>query len=166
MGWFSCYGIGATIHRVQSSGAGDGRVEFTSWLSILWIPIIPLRSWSAIYVGETLPDAISGEGQAFVDLKRIQHDLSGLVQTFARGIFALTVAVLPCAYMLYRTDGRAATIIEMIFIFAFTIWPVALVIYTDNCRKAKLRAHINGMHAEPPTACFHVEDQPREPGDR
>lgn len=136
MGWFSCYGTGVTIHGVQSSGADDGRVEFTSWLSIFWIPIIPLRSWSAIYAGISLPHPIIDEGHAFVDLKRIQHDPSGLVQTFARGIFVLTAAVLPCAYMLYRTDGRAATIIELIIFFASAIWPVALVIYTDNCREA------------------------------
>ncbi|QDT42756.1 hypothetical protein Pan241w_28450 [Gimesia alba] len=166
MGWFSFYGTGATIHGVQSSGADDDRVEFTSWLSVLWIPIIPLRSWSAIYAGGTLPDAISNEGHAFVDLKRIQHDPSRLGQTFARGIFAFTAAVLPCAYMIYRTDGRAATHIEMIFVFASAVWPVALLIYTDNCRKAKLIRSNSAMHAEPPTVRFHAEDQPPRPDDR
>lgn len=166
MGWVSCYGTGVTIHGVQSSGADDGRVEFTSWLSIFWIPLIPLRSWSGIYAGISLPHPIIDEGHAFIDLKRIQHDTSGLLQTFARGIFALTVAMLPSAYMIYRTNGRAATNIESIFFLASAFWPPALIFYIDNCRKAKLCGRNNAMHAEPPTARFHMEDQPRRPSDR
>src|SRR5262245_6537705 len=106
MGWYSTHGTGVTIHGVRPSETDVGRIEFTSWISVFWIPLIPLRSWSAVYAGEALGDGIFDGGHAFSELKRIPHQKLLLLQTFARGILMLAIAVLPAAYMIHRVQGR------------------------------------------------------------
>ncbi len=136
MSWYSIYGTGATIHNVQHAD-GD-RVEFTSWFSVIWIPLIPLRSWSAIYLGETLPNGITDEGHLFADLRRIPHNGRGLLQTFSCGLIVTTIAIAPEAVLIYCIDGRAATPIEMVLAFAFAIWVMALILLPQKRRKDRL----------------------------
>ena len=130
------YGTGATLHGIETDL--DGRVEFTVWLSLLWTPVIPISNWSAVYAGEIPPDGITDEGHAFADLKRIPHDWIKNVLIFVRGIVILTFAIGPCAFMIWLTDGRAATKLEMVFVFASIFWACTLVFYGDHRRKRKL----------------------------
>jgi hypothetical protein len=137
MGWYSAYGTGATLHGIERTE--DGRVRFTSWLSVFWIPLVPLRSWSAVYVGEALPDGISDESHRFTDVRRIPHDWGRNIQTFARGVLVAALAVAPTAIMIARTDGRAATTVEMVIVFAGILWAVGLILWTEHVRRRKLR---------------------------
>ena len=137
MSWYSVYGTGVTIHGVEPTD--DGRVEFTSWLSVFWVPIVPLATYSAVYAGERL----SGEGEShrFADLRRIPHEWGRVVQTFARGLLAAVVAVAPAAFMIAITHGRAATNAEMLLVLASATWPVILVLWCERVRRRKLRGN-------------------------
>src|SRR5437899_1825893 len=84
LSWYSIYGIGVTIHGIQRRP--EGRVEFTSWISVLWVPIIPLRSWSALYAGERPPDGITDEAHCFADVHRVPHDWGRNARTFASSV--------------------------------------------------------------------------------
>src|SRR5262245_7685682 len=137
MSWYSIYGTGATIHGIERTD--DGRVEFTSWLSLLWVPVIPLASWSAIYAGERPPDGLTDESHWFTDVRRIPHDWTRLLQTFVRCLLIAAIAVAPSAYMIARTQGRAATPLEMAVVFASCIWAVGLVIWSERRRRKQLR---------------------------
>jgi hypothetical protein len=137
MGWYSVYGTGATIHGIERTE--DGRVRFTSWLSLFWVPLVPLRSWSAVYLGEGLPDGVTDESHRFGDIRRIPHDWGRNVQTFARGILMAGLAVAPSAIMIARTNGRAATTVEMITVFAGILWAVGLVFWSEHLRRKALR---------------------------
>ncbi len=62
---FSHYGVGVKVHAIERRP--DGRVEFTLWLAVFWIPVVPLSSWSAVYRAD-FHDAIREDGQCFEDL--------------------------------------------------------------------------------------------------
>src|SRR5690348_4175032 len=114
MSWYSAYGTGANLYGIERMP--DGRVEFTVWLSVFWMPLIPISSWSAVYAGETI-GAIPGESHAFVDLRRIPHKGSRLARTFFGALALLVLALAPIGVMIERTNGRAATTVEMVIIF-------------------------------------------------
>jgi len=134
---FSHYGIGVKVHAIERRP--DGRVEFTLWFTFLWIPVIPLSSWSGVYRG-TFHDAIREDGHYFEDLVRIQRDPLVHIQTFTRSLIILALAIAPAAILIHRTTGRAATPIEMIFVFASAAWPVLLVLLIERQRRKLLKA--------------------------
>jgi len=136
MSWFSAYGTGATLHGIDRTA--DGRVRFTVWLSVFWMPLVPVSSWSAVYAGESeewSPD----ESHHFVDLVRVPHDWRRLVRTFGGAVLVVVAAVAPTAVMIEWTSGRAATTFEMILVFAFIIWAAGLILYFENDRRKRLR---------------------------
>ena len=139
MKWFSIYGTGAMLHGIERSADDEERIEFTSWLTVCWVPVFPLASYSAIYAGELMPDGITDEGYAFTDIQRIPHEGARLLQTFARGIVVMIVALAPAAYMIYRTNGRAASNLEFVFVLLAACWPVYLIVRAENIRKDSLR---------------------------
>src|ERR1051325_10030059 len=112
MKWFSNHGIGARIHAIEKRP--DGRVEFTVWFTVFFIPLIPISSWSAHYAGELAPNGIWDEGHQFTDLVRIHRDVSYHIRTLANSLLVLAIAIAPAAFMIVRTQGRAATTVEMI----------------------------------------------------
>jgi hypothetical protein len=136
MSWYSVYGTGANLYAIERTP--DDRVEFTVWLSVLWMPIIPISSWSAVYAGETI-EAIPGESHAFADLRRIPHKGSRLVRTFLGALALLIAALAPMAFMIERTEGRAATTLEMVIIFGLTFFAAGLIIYFEIRRGQKLK---------------------------
>ena len=133
---FSYYGVGTKVHAIERRP--DGRVEFTLWFTIFFIPIFPLSSWSAVYRGE-FHDAVREDGHYFTDLVRIDRGLLCHVQTFTRSILVLALAIAPAAYVIHRTSGRAATNVEMVFVFASAGWPVLLVLLFERHRRKLLR---------------------------
>jgi hypothetical protein len=134
---FSHYGVGIKVQDIERRP--DGRVEFTLWFTFFWIPLIPLSSWSALYAGDLAPDGIREDGHCFKDLVRIQREPLCYRQTFARSVLVLALAITPSAILIYRTTGRAATPVEMVFVFASAAWPVLLVIIIERQRRKLLR---------------------------
>jgi len=133
---FSHCGIGIKVHAIERRP--DGRVEFTLWFTVFWIPLIPLSSWSARYRGE-FDDAIREDGHYFEDLVRIQRDALCYVQTLTRSVLMLALAIAPAAILIHRTMGRAATPVEMILVFASAVWPVLLILSIERQRRRLLR---------------------------
>ena len=134
---FSHYGVGVKVHAIERRP--DGRVEFTLWFTIFFIPVFPMSSWSAVYSGE-FHDAIREDGHYFTDLVRIDRGLLCHVQTFTRSLLVLALAVAPAAYVIVRTTGRAATSVEMVLVFASAAWPVLLMLLIERKRRRLLRA--------------------------
>ena len=129
-------GTGIVIYGVERNL--DGRVEFTTWLCALWIPLIPMATWSAQYLGELPPDGISDESHTFIDIQKTSHDGFRLITTFVRGALCLTSIVAPIGYMILRIDGRAATKLEFCIIIMLCIWPTALLAIIQKRRKREL----------------------------
>ena len=138
MSWYSIYGTGATIHGIMPDD--DERVRFTSWLSVLWIPIVPLATWSALYAGERPPDGLTDESHCFVDLQRVPHDWGANFTTLFCSLLLASIAILPCVIMIVLTDGRAATTPEMVVVFGSTLWACGVILWSERHRRRKLQA--------------------------
>lgn len=134
---FSHYGVGIKVHGIEHRS--DGRVEFTLWFTMFWIPVVPLSSWSAHYAGELPPDGIREDGHCFNDPVRIRRDPLCHIRTFARSMLVLALAAAPTAILIHRTTGRAATPVEMVFVFAAAVWPVLLILFMERQRRRLLR---------------------------
>jgi hypothetical protein len=137
LSWYSLYGTGATIHGIERRG--DGRVEFTSWISVFWIPIVPLRSWSALYAGERPPDGLTDEAHCFADVQRVSHNWARNGRTLATGLAVAICAGAPTLIMAARTNGRAATGAEMVVVFASAAWALGLILWSERHRRRRLR---------------------------
>ena len=57
MDWYSTHGTGAILYGVTP--APDARVEFTAWLCVAFVPLVPFSSSSALYAGDFRPTASS-----------------------------------------------------------------------------------------------------------
>jgi hypothetical protein len=136
MNWYSAYGTGATLQGVEPTP--DGRVEFTVWLSVFWVPLIPVSSWSAVYAGESI-GGVPGETHGFADLQRIDHKPRRLARTFLGALLLVFATLTPLWVMIERTNGRAATPQEMVLIFALVFWAAGLIIFFAYYRRKKLR---------------------------
>jgi len=133
---FSHYGVGVKVHAIERRP--DGRVEFTLWFTLFFIPVFPLSSWSALYCGE-FHDPLHEDGHSFTDLVRIQRGLLCHVQVFTRSLLVLALAIAPMAWLIHRTTGRAATSWEMVLVFVSAVWPVLLVVLIERRRRQLLR---------------------------
>lgn len=134
---FSHYGIDIKAYAIERKP--DGRVEFTLWTTVFWMPIIPFSSWSAIYAGPLRPDGIKEDGQRFDDPVRIHRDVLCYIQTVTASLLALALAIAPVAYFIFRTTGRSATPIEMIPVFAACAWPVVVINLVERRRRNLLK---------------------------
>lgn len=134
---FSHYGIGIKPFAIERKP--DGHVEFTLWITIFWMPVFPQSAWSAYYVGPSQPDAIKEEGHQFTDAVKIRRGIVSYINTVANSILALALAVAPAGYFIFRTTGRAATTLEMVFVFAACVWPVAFITLLERQRARKLK---------------------------
>ncbi len=135
---FTHYGIGVKAFAIERKP--NGRVEFTLWMTVFFLPVWPLSSWSAIYAGSVRPDGIKEDGHRFDDATHIERDFISYVQTVTASILVLAIAIAPIAYFIFRTTGRAATSIEIILVFASCVWPVVVVSLVERRRRALLTA--------------------------
>ncbi|HKW28631.1 MAG TPA: hypothetical protein VJT54_04800 [Verrucomicrobiae bacterium] len=133
---FSHYGVGIKAFAIERKP--NGRVEFTLWATVFFMPVWPLSSWSAIYAGPVRPDGIKEDGHRFDDPVRIQRDFISSAQTFTAAILVLAIAIAPVSYFIFRTTSRGATPLEMILVFAACAWPVVLVNLVERRRRKLL----------------------------
>jgi len=137
-------GTGTTIYGIQR--APDRRIQFTVWLTILWVPIVPISSWSGFYsahVGwiryKEAEDLGRFEEGSFVDLVQQPHDWARMARTFLYAWLLVSIAGAPSAYMIWRTHGRGATNLELPFVLASAAWPLILVVWTNRVKRRKLQ---------------------------
>jgi hypothetical protein len=133
---FTHYGVGIKAFAIERKP--NGRVEFTLWATVFFLPIWPLSSWSAIYAGPVRPDGIKEDGHRFDDAARIERDFISYIQTVTTSIIILAIAIAPISYFIFRNTRRAATSIEMILVFASCVWPVVVVSLVERRRRKLL----------------------------
>ena len=134
---FSHYGVGIKTYAIERKP--DGRVEFTLWFTVFWIPVWPLSSWSGVYAGPIHHDGIKEDGHRFTDTVRIHRDALCYIQTVTLSLLLLALAIGPIGWLIFRTSGRSATPMEMILVYAACVWPVALVILIERRRTRLLK---------------------------
>jgi hypothetical protein len=130
---FTHYGLGIKAFAVERKP--NGRVDFTLWATVFFLPVWPLSSWSAVYAGAVRPDGIKEDGHRFDDEVPIERDLLSCVRTLTAAMVVLAIAIAPAAYFILRTTGRAATNVEMVLVFAACVWPVVVVNLVERRRR-------------------------------
>lgn len=135
---FTHYGIGSKAFAIERRP--NGRMEFTLWATVFFVPVWPLSSWSAIYAGPVRPDGIKEDGHRFDDAARIGRDFISYVRTLTASIITLAIATAPIAYFIFRTTGLAATSIEIVLVFASCVWPIVVVSLVERRRRKLLTA--------------------------
>jgi len=133
---FTHYGVGIKAFAIERKP--NGRVEFTLWATVFFLPIWPLSSLSAIYAGPVRPDGIKEDGHRFDDAVGIERDFISYVQTITTAMMVLAIAILPISYSIFRTSGRGATTFEMILVYASCVWPVVVVNLVERHRRKLL----------------------------
>lgn len=133
---FSHYGMGTKAYAIERKE--DGRVEFTIWGTLFWLPVIPRSFWSAYYVGPSQPDSIKEDGHRFADESKIHRGLLSYVLSVAISLLMLALAVSPICYLIFWTAGRAASTLEMVLVYAACMWPVVLILLMERRRNKLL----------------------------
>lgn len=134
---FTHYGIGVKAFAIERKP--DGRVEFTLWFTFFFLPIFPISSWSAIYAGPVEQFGVKEDGHSFDKAVRIQREFGYYIQTVSATIAILVAAIGPIAYLIFRTQHRAATLLEMILVFASCVWPIVVVLLVERHRTKLLK---------------------------
>jgi len=137
IGQYSVLGTGLRMYGIKR--IDDDRVRFTLWISILFLPLIPISTWSATYIAPAPCHLPTDERHFFCNLIRLRHDHAGYLRTFAAGILAYLTAICPTAIMILITRGRAATKVELVFVLASAIWPVIMLIHFLEEQKAAFK---------------------------
>lgn len=158
MGWISVCGTGATIHDVRFERE---RALFTTWLSLFWVPLIPVRSWSAIWLCHRPADGLRQGSEVFIDLRRTPHEPLRLLKTFGAGLLGACVALGPMAFMIARVTDRAATTGEVVVVLATAAWPMVVLTWVERMRRSRLE---RSRPAAPPAAAGTPRsDEARQP---
>jgi hypothetical protein len=142
---YSWNGTGLMMYGVHPDE--EGRVGFTVWLCLLFLPLIPLSSWSGKYIGEAEADGLFLGGAYLTDLQRCSHDHLRNLQTFLGGIGLALLAVLPAAVMIHITNHRKATNLELVALFAAAFWAVGIILYVEHRRKRLLKRRFDAVES-------------------
>lgn len=137
IGRYSIFGTGLRIYGIKR--IDDDRVRFTLWISVLFLPLIPVSTWSATHIAPGPSELFFDDQRFFCNPIRLRHDYAGCLRTFAAGILAYLTAICPTAIMILITRGRAATKVELVFVLASAIWPVIMLIHFLEKQKAAFK---------------------------
>ncbi len=137
IGQYSVLGTGLRIYGIKR--IDDDRLQFTLWISVLFLPLIPISTWSATYIAPAQCHLPTDEQHLFYNLIRHKHHGAEYVRTFAAGILAYLTGVCPAVIMIVITRGRAATSAELVLALASAIWPLVVLFHVLQRQKAILK---------------------------
>jgi hypothetical protein len=136
-GW-SFYGTGVRIYGLEPEPPDC--VVLTQWLTLLFIPIAPLRRAKCRYHGEAFSDGHTDPAQRIELVERLPLSLSSICATYLLSWAGLLAMIGPIAFMIWRTQNRAATVPEMIVVLAFTVGLALLPFFVEWRQKQVLEA--------------------------
>ncbi len=130
----SLYGCGLRVLGIVPLGGGEMRA--TLWLTLIYVPLMPLGTWRVAY---------SGESQSFVDgvddillfrkLERLPLDFAGAVKTLCFGWAVFVIAFGPLVVLFLRVMNRAANNVEIVLLFASILWLCGVAFYHMHWQK-------------------------------
>ena len=136
--WYSVYFTGPLAFDVRRDA--DGRLAFTIWLALFGVPVLPWSAWTA---AAARPRPMIGPdldpGFEYFDLQPARPELGRLLLTLVEGWAWLATAVAPIVWLIVRTDGRAATPLELVAVLGLTLYAAALPMVGDWHRRRAVR---------------------------
>ena len=127
-GW-SFYGTGLRLHDLEPEP--PDLVVVTHWLTLFFIPVAPLRRVKCRYLGEVLSEGATDSALRFEVVERLPLSWSSVCATYLWSWIALFATLGPIAFLIWRTQGRAATTAEMIVLLICTVGLGLLPFYVE-----------------------------------
>jgi hypothetical protein len=127
-GW-SFYGCG--VMQLGLRRDDDDLLETTRWVTIFFVPVIPLSRWRVRYVGiarQVGPD--NDESFVFDPIDRLPLDPYGVIQTALCGWCLFAIAVGPAVGCVFGI--RRATTIQMALALGACCWPLLVTIWVQR----------------------------------
>jgi hypothetical protein len=134
-GW-SFYGTGVRLHGLEPEP--PDLVVVTHWLTLFFIPVAPLRRVKCRYEGEVLSEGGMDSALRFEIVERLPLSWSSVCATYLWNWIALLVTLGPVAFLIWRTQGRAATTAEMALLLGCIIVLGLLPFYVEWRQKQVL----------------------------
>lgn len=142
----SIYGTGIRSYGYEPDLPGS--VIATFWLSVLFVPLVPLRRAKCRYIGESITDLTFDSVSVLEEIERLPMSLLAIARTYSLAIVAIIVAVGPVAVMLVRVNNRGAMPVEAVLAILFGAWPVGLIILLERREREILEATWGTERAE------------------
>jgi hypothetical protein len=126
-------------HRLQ-----DGSFEATLWVTVLYLPVLPLSRWKVKYFGEAFTWCPHNDPAfCFGKLQPLPLDPFKLLQTYSFGFLTAIVAVAPSAAFVLSNRG-AMNMLEIALMLLSAAWPVALIVGRFERQRRVLSAQRRG----------------------
>src|SRR5262245_32274467 len=142
---FSVYGCG--IMQLGLRRDDDGRLEMTRWVTLFYLPLLPLARWRVRYIMTPLLSYKEDETFNFAPLERLPLEAAGALWTAWCGWSLVALAIAPALLCVFGIQGAANTF-EMVLVFASCGWPLVLLILVQR----RWRALVNPPLDEEPLA--------------
>jgi hypothetical protein len=147
-GW-SVFGCG--VMQLGLRRDREGRLETTRWVTLCYLPLVPLSRWRVRSIGIALPEPFEDESFIFEALERLPLDAAGVLWTAWCGWCLVALAIGPALACVFGIQGPAS-IIEMTLVFASCGWPLLVLIAVLRQRRAIVQRR------EPPPAIRTMDD--------
>jgi hypothetical protein len=145
---FSIYGIGVSVLGYSAMGAGEYRVY--RWLTVLWIPLVPLSAWVVRprpAEGSSLDVVLGGDSFAYEIAHREPISAREIFRTYVLGWLLTAVAVLPLLLMGFFLEKHwphgGAPWWHILLMVMFCVWPV-FILAVLNHRQHRIHDAVGG----------------------
>ena len=136
---FSIYGCGLMQFGLRRDADG---LEMTRWLTVLYLPLIPLSRWRVRPAGVVFPlEYHVDESFRFHPVERLPLDIARALLTGTAAWLLVAIAVGPalgCAFALQAP----VSVVEFAVAMALCAWPLAVFVLVQRRAKAIVRAEI------------------------
>lgn len=122
-GW-SIFGCG--VMQLGLRRDAEDRLETTRWLTLFYLPLVPLSRWRVRYLGMTFVGPKEDPSFNFASIERLAIEPLGAATTAAWGWFLVALALGPALMCVFGIQG-AANNFEMALVFASCCWPLMVL---------------------------------------
>jgi len=145
---YSVAGTGLVLRGIRRRDDGTPEqpsFEVTRWLALFFVPLIPLRRWKAVYLGEAVPrDMNMDRSLQFGAVERLPINPLLALKTFGVGILALAVAFGPL-YLCLRwididTNDDLVVLFKLICLILSIFWPLIFMLWCYNSQRHRAEA--------------------------
>ena len=131
---FTFYGTGLRLYGMRPET--DNTVVVTQWITLFFVPVIPLRRARCLFTGEHTGIGDPGFGVAI--LERLPLSLIECLETYYFSAVMVLITLGPAAYMIFRVQNRAANNWEFVAVCLSALWPVAVIHFVESRNKRLL----------------------------
>src|SRR5581483_1477366 len=118
-----CSVFGCGVMQLGLRRDHEGGLETTRWVTLCYLPLLPLSRWRVRYAGVALPQPLEDETFVFEPLGRLPLRAAGVLRTAWCGWCLVALAVGPALACAFGIRG-AANNFEMALVFASCCWPL------------------------------------------